>query len=160
MQLWVILTLTPQHWLPGAGGRDHVPTAASCQVGCNCSQFCLAFGAGEGIIPFSPTSKTGVLFCSGMPPLKEKGKDPGGTIPERSDPVISLPALCSAGNCLPQPQRLGGHRVSCALAPLLWPWLVLALWFLLPGQVMNEGEHFPGHLSWVSLYGAVFILQN
>lgn len=41
-------------------------------------------------------------------------------MPERSDPVISLPALCSAGHCLPQPppQVFGGHRVSCALASL------------------------------------------
>lgn len=103
-------------------------------------------------------------FCSAVevPFSKGKGEDQGGTMPERSDPVISLPALYNAGHCLPQPppQLFGGHRVSCALASLLWPWLVLAMWFLLPGQMMNEGEHFPGHLSWVNRYSAVFILQD
>lgn len=115
---------------------------------------------GKGSSLFLPPLRQEFCSAVGVPFSMGKGEGPGGTIPERPDPVISLPALCCAGHCLPQPQLLGGHRVSCALASLLWPWLVLALWFLLPGQMMNEGEHFPGHLSWMSLYGAVFILQD
>lgn len=162
MHLWVILSLAPQRWVPGAGGRDDVHNAASRQVRCNCSQFCLAFGAGEGSSLFLPPLRQ--EFCSAVRVSfsKGKGEGPREVMPERSDPVISLPALCTAGHCLPQPppQLFGGHRVSCALASLLWSCLVLAMWFLLPGQMMNEGEHFPGHLSRVSLCGAVFILQD
>lgn len=160
MHVWVILTLTPQHLVPGAGGRDHVPTAASVQWDVTVVSSALLLGKGSS--PFLPPLRWEFYSAVGVPFSKGKVEDPGGAIPERSDSVISLPALCSAGHSLlqPPPQCLGGHRVPCALASLLWPWLVLALWFLLPGQMMNEGEHFPAHLSWVSLYSAVFILQG
>lgn len=122
----VILALTPQQWVPGAGGRGHVPTAASCQVGCDWRQFCLVSGVREGIIPFSPTSETGVLFCCGVPLSEEKGKSREEQcqedliLPFPSQPCVVLGTVCPrhhlsvlVGTGCPVPWHLSsGHVVS------------------------------------------------